>query len=99
MISRLKKQIVIVQLAVGMTDDAVQAAIATQTDLSAWYREAYSKCKTDGDADQEGICMAAIDRLYQGRNIKFVLGTQDGSFVRQVFEKWRDRLKDLVLPI
>lgn len=103
LIGRLKHRITIIDVAVGATDDAIQAAQEVQTDLSAWYRDAYAKCRTDSTADpfrdHEFVCLAAIDRLYQARNVKFVLGSQDGSFVRRVFDKWRDRLKLLVLPI
>jgi hypothetical protein len=103
LISRLKRYLVVLDAAVGMTNDAIQAAVGVQNDLSAWYREAYSQCSTDKTADpygdQEAVCHAAIARQWQARNVKHVLGTQDGSFVRQVFNKWRDRLKDLILPI
>jgi hypothetical protein len=100
-LGKLKSRLVVVELAVGATDDAIQAAIEVQTDLSAWYRDAYAKCRTGSDdpfRDDEFICLAAIDRLYQGRNVKAVLGSQSGSFVRRVFDKWKDRLKVLVLP-
>lgn len=98
LIMRVRKHVAIVEVSTGAADDAIQAAVETQAELSAWYRNAYSACKSDGDDDREFICMAAIDRLYQGRNVKFVLGKQDGSFVRKVYEKWSHRLKELIVP-
>jgi hypothetical protein len=87
LVSRLRRRITIVESTVGGLVDATQAAIEVQTDLSAWYRDAYAKCATDRNAYpfRAGgfVCLAAIDRLYQGRNVKHVLGDQDGSFARR----------------
>lgn len=98
LIDRLKGPMRVLGTTVGMTADAVEAAEQVSRELAAWYDKAERAARqaAGGDDDTYFILSAAITRLWQARNVKATLGTQQDSFVMKLWPKWRDRIFDLV---
>jgi hypothetical protein len=98
----LAKPIQVLNTAMDATAEAVEAAETVSLRLATWYYEAEATCREQASANsdmdnQEMICMAAVVRTWQGRNVKAVLGAQKDSFVSQLWPKWRKRLLLLIV--
>jgi hypothetical protein len=97
-LQRIRGPIRVLNTVSGFSQDAVAAAEETSRELAGWYHRAEREARAaaGGDDDQYFILRAAIDRLWQARNVKAVLGTQPGSFVMRLWPRWRDRIFALV---
>lgn len=97
-ITKLSAPINLLNNVVGATSEAIEAAEEVSLQLSTWYHEAALRCRNEsqGDDDIYYLCSAAIDRQWQVRNVKGVLGSQSDSFVMKLWPKWKDRILALI---
>lgn len=98
-VAKLLGPVNILNLAIGASGDAIEAAQQVSLDLATWYKQAadQARAQSGGDDDEYMIAAARIDRQWQMRNVKAVLSTDEKSFVMRLWPKWRDRLLRLVI--
>lgn len=98
-VTKLLGPINVLNHAVGASAEAVEAANQVSLDLATWYKHAADQARAEsgGDDDEYMFASAKIDRHWQARNVRAVLGTHQQSFVMRLWPKWRERILSLVV--
>ncbi|MER9105743.1 hypothetical protein NKH95_17570 [Mesorhizobium sp. M0848] len=72
---------------VEMGVDLAEAAGQVEFELQEIRKNKYSLC-AQFDDNEDGVCWAKVDRLWQARNVEAVLSSNPGSVVRRAVSKW-----------